>query len=75
MILVYYKIKDGDYEYTEFSWFSEGTHKDWQQHVIKDKWLIEEVYPQDERHIRVDYVRDITPKDLKVLTKYEIVFN
>ena len=44
MILVTYKIKGGDTEYHEYSWYDIGTQSDYDAGVIKDMVLIEEVY-------------------------------
>jgi|TARA_R100000781_G_C3967191_1_gene88833 hypothetical protein len=51
MILVTYKIKGGDTEYHEYSWFSMGTQHDYEIGVIKSKVLIQEVYGDDEEEI------------------------
>ena len=40
MFLVTYKIKEGDKDHHECSWFSMGTQSDYDAGVIKDKVLI-----------------------------------
>ena len=39
MFLVTYKIKEGDKDYHEYSWFEMGTQSDYDAGVIKDKVL------------------------------------
>ena len=83
MILVTYKIQDGDQEYFEYSWFSTlGTKSDYDKEVIKDKVLIEEVYGDTKKEEgwvnwgilrRVHAVQDITEKELDVLDKFGVV--
>ena len=93
MFLVTYKIKEGDKECHEYSWFAIGTQSDYAAGVIKDKVLIQEVYGDEEEEIfennydddtntyenynndwvSVYSVKDITVKELKMLTKFGIV--
>jgi len=51
MFLVTYKIKEGDKDYHEYSWFEMGTQSDYDAGVIKDKVLIQEVYGDEEEEI------------------------
>ena len=94
MILVTYKIKGGDTEYHEYSWFSMGTQHDYEIGVIKSKVLIQEVYGDEAEEIfennydddtntyenynsdwvSVYSVKDITPKELDVLDKFQIIY-
>ena len=89
MILVTYKIQDGEHEYHEYSWYDIGTKSDYDAGVIKDKVLIEEVYggevKQEEEtnkyfsrdwdtYIQVYSVQDMTPKELDVLDKFGVVY-
>ena len=93
MFLVTYKIKEGDKDYHEYSWFEMGTQSDYDAGVIKDKVLIQEVYGDEEEEIfennydddtntyenynndwvSVYSVKDITVKELKMLSKFGIV--
>ena len=88
LILVTYKIQDGEHEYHDYSWFSMGTQSDYDAGVIKDKVLVEEVYgdiKEDEGFdkntwwtsndtlIQVYSVQDITLKELDVLDKFGVV--
>ena len=89
MFLVTYKIKDGEHESHEYSWYDIGTKSDYDAGVIKDKVLIEEVYggevKQEEEtnkyfsrdwdtYIQVYSVQDMTPKELDVLDKFGVVY-
>ena len=51
MILVTYKVQDGEKEYYEYSFFSMGTKSDCDEGVIKGKALIKEVYSDDEEEV------------------------
>jgi hypothetical protein len=83
MILVTYKIQDGDQDYFEYSWFSKlGTKSDYDKGVIKDNVLIEEVYgdlKKEEGWVnwgilrRVHSVQDLMSEELGVLDKFGVV--
>ena len=58
MILVTYKVQDGEKEYYEYSFFSMGTKSDCDEGVIKGKALIKEVYSDDEEEVFEDNYDD-----------------
>ena len=83
MILINFKIQDGEYEYTDWDWDTSLSKADYDNGKVKDFELLQTMYCVDEddleedgsywdghRVVSIESVQDIDQPTLDILRKY-----